>query len=251
MKIFESKQAGDLYYMVRDLATLSNIIRDRHIKTSKQRELNMATGKYQHSVSMSRQLNHCKFNSKRWYCGIQIDGNGLSNRYSIKPYSAFTVRARSRNPLRVKSIIEYDDGTYSLSSLNHSTRLINRDTYTSILDKILNAGNEYNQKHRLVVSKGKRSYRGKTAIRRFVYDSPNGGVLIDDTIIPLSVNPNFYESEERIWSDSDYIDISGCVNGVVLPKELESMPESDYVKTYFASICEECLPSNYSIIYYQ
>jgi hypothetical protein len=47
----------------------------------------------------------------------------------------------------------------------------------------------------------------------------------------ISTNPAFYESEERIWTDNQYIDISGCIKGVILPKAeaniLEDDPEQD------------------------
>lgn len=41
----------------------------------------------------------------------------------------------------------------------------------------------------------------------------------------------FNETEERIWTDKPYININGCIKGIVVPKNLTPDEELNYQKT--------------------
>lgn len=86
--ITASKSVGQLSYFVRDLETLYTIILSGQLKQSKNQEYNKNKHEKSIYISLSRNLTAATIrNNDRCRYGIVIDGNRLSDRYHIEPYS--------------------------------------------------------------------------------------------------------------------------------------------------------------------
>jgi hypothetical protein len=235
--IYASKQVGDISYMVSDIDTLMSIIDKEQIWTSKSTERNTDLGKLMHFVSFSRDLTSAaRRKASRWKYGIIVDGTKLSNRYKIVPFSFVGHALETKNRLSVKYIVKYDDGTYHLSVVNWNTSQIKESLYEQIKEAIEAMPEEDKIKKRLEVSTGKRNIGNRRIVEKYLFNVPKGGLGLNRDLLPsnpseISTNPAFYESEERVWTDNQYIDISGCIKGVILPKAeadiLENDPEQD------------------------
>ena len=224
MRILEAKQVGTLYYMVPSLEVLTNILSTGMIHASEKAEYNPITKNKQHSVSFSRQPRQSELNSQKWKYGVKIDGDKLSNKYSIEPYSKV---GTDINRLRVLYLIEYDDGTCVLNLVGWTTRIISKRLFDSIEKLILSQSDKYNSEHKLEISTGKRPYKGKRAVKKYMYRVPHGGVKLTSEQAAIIAEPQFNEAEERIWlTTSPTIDITGCIIGYVLPKNLDDENES-------------------------
>lgn len=160
-----------------------------------------------------------------------IDGDKLLDRYKISPYS-FAGNSMKRNYYRVKSLISYDNGTYSLSLVNWPTMPIPKSVFEEIKQLITSDAQGINDLKKLEVSTGKRPYLGRTIVEKYVYNVKTGGTsLSEDMLSEESLNyllkhTNLNETEERIWIINDnvkYINIEGCITGYIEPKGDDSV----------------------------
>ena len=82
--LVEGKQVGEVSYMVADLDVLLYILDDEMLLRSRLQELNPKTRKKEYYLSLSRNLTAAaKRNGKRWRWGVILNGDKLSDRYSI------------------------------------------------------------------------------------------------------------------------------------------------------------------------
>ena len=234
MILIESKQVGNLSYYVSDMITLVQIIKQGEIWTSKNKEYNTKQKKKMNFVSTSRNMFAApKRNSKRWKYGVLIDGDFLSNKYHIEPYSfAGNALQYSSSSFRVKGLMAYEDGTYKLSMVNWPTIPITKNVFDTISNSIENMPEEMKQKKKLqVIDGGKRTIGGTRLLKKYLFNVPNGGVTITSDLMKdigaeFTKSENMNEMEERIWSDVESIDINGCILGVLIPKQ-DSMSMHD------------------------
>lgn len=233
MKILtESKHVGPIYYIVGSIDILEIITRTEEIKTSVRPEL------------PHRDMNHVSFtrdwrnqNSKsrdKWKYGLQIDGTKLSNRYSIEPYSYAGTEHSSKGALHleVKYLTSYDNGQYRVGFVNWGSMSISKEFYEELESRILRQPESFNQKCKLKIQQGGRrivpEVGGKIVIK-YLYNTKQGGVSISINEIPkdLLKGTSFNEREERIWTKDQTINISGCITGVILPKNAETTTDPD------------------------
>lgn len=233
MKIVSSKQVGPIYYMVNTVEVLVSICNYNAISTSLKAEPRSNGGGKYHYVSFMRDLTKADRNISRWRYGVKIDGDKLSNRYSISPYS-FAGNALSKGYYKVKTLTSYDDGTYTLSLVNWPTIQISAEMFKEIQSIIESDIQGVNDSSRLEISEGKRAYRGRTAITRYNYDVKHGGAVLSDKTASshllqyLIKHTGLNETEERIWifNNAKYIDVSGCILGFIEPKGDSSVEEA-------------------------
>lgn len=227
MILMESKQVGNLSYYVSNINTLVQIIKQGEIWTSKNQEYNTKLKKKMNFVSTSRDMIAApKRNNKRWKYGIIIDGDFLSNKYHIEPFSfAGNALQYSTASFRVKELRAYDNGTYKLSMVNWPTIQISKSVFDSIKNSIENMPEELKTKKKLqVTDAGKRMIGGVKLVKKYLFNVPTGGLLLTKDILKdisseFTKGEGVNEREERIWSDTDVININGCIVGVLLPKQ--------------------------------
>jgi len=237
VKIYASKQLGPVYYMVKELSILESIVKQEVIKISEkpERGYSQQDKSPHHYVSFLRSLDKAGRNPRNWVYGVRLDGNKLTNKYKISPYSqpGNTIGYKSSH-LRVSYISEYDDGTYMVQLIERPSFFVPENIYRDIEKAILNDVEGINEKKNLVELTGKRSYRGKTVVKKYFYNTKNGGIHISDsTVSPETisylVNHKLNETEERYWvldSKTQYIDISGCIIGYIEPKGDDSVEQA-------------------------
>lgn len=237
MKIYASKQVGPIYYMVDDVAVLRTIVDRQLIKTSNKPERGYSNDRsLHHYVSFMRSLDRASRNANKWTYGIQLDGNALSNRYKISPYSfaSNAIRGKSRT-FRILYMTEYDDGSYVLQLTDRPAFAIPRSVFEDIRSAIINDIEGLNEKKKLEVQQGKRAYRGKTIVTKYKYNVPSGGLYLnentvsDATLSYLLKHTILNETEERIWilnSDHNYISIRDCITAYIEPKGDESIEQA-------------------------
>lgn len=238
----EGKQVGDLSYMVESIPILENIIEYGNIFASSKAERNPVDGKKMHYVSFSRNLVSASArNVSKWKYGVIIDGDKLSDKYKITPYSFGGTQTPSTGRFRVRYMVLYDDNTAILNLANWSrTFFISADMFKYIENLILNMPEEDKRKFKLSIETGKRRQSGKLAIKRYRFNIKNGGLKLNlnsmgSRFTDLIKNTSLNETEERIWLfNASSIDISGCIKGIILPKsELKDIQvdNSDLIDT--------------------
>lgn len=139
--------------------------------------------------------------------------------------------------LRVKYIAKYDTGICVVAPVNWRAQKISEKAYDVIKRAILSQPEDYNEKKHLVFQDGGkyRTANGKL-VEKYIYNAKAGGILLNERnlgtdcqyVTKLSV---FNETEERIWTDKPYININGCIKGLVVPKNLTLDEELNYQKT--------------------
>lgn len=234
MKIItESKQVGPICYLVEELADFSNILRTESLYTSDRGELPYPTKRH---VSLTRDWRNQASKSKKWKYGIMIDGDKLSNRYHIEPYSYVgTEYSYGGNlSLEIKYLVSYDNNRYRVAFVNWGTYFISKEFFEELERRVLEWPD--NSKAKLEIQKGGKikvpGVGGKIVIK-YLYNTKQGGVPIKITDIPrdlfkdMSKTTNFNEREERIWTDNTTIDISKMIKGIVIPKNEISEFESE------------------------
>ena len=238
----EGKQVGDLSYMVESIPILENIIEYGNIFASSKAERNPVDGKKMHYISFSRNLVSASArNMSKWKYGVIINGDKLSDKYKITPYSFGGTQTPSTGRFRVKYMVLYDDNTAMLNLANWSrTFSISADMFKYIENLILNMSEEDKRKFKLSVETGKRRQSGKLAMKRYKFNVKNGGLKLNlssmgSKFIDLIKNTSLNETEERIWlPNSSSIDVSGCVKGIILPKSelnIIQTEESEFMET--------------------
>ena len=236
MKIYASKQVGPIYYMVDNVPVLRTIVATNLIKTSNRPEKGYSGGGSHHYVSFLRSLDKAGRNPNRWIYGIQLDGTKLSNKYRIVPYSysGNSVKGSSAK-YRVKYIAEYDDGTFVLQLVDWPVIKVPESVFREIEDAINSDCQGINDLKKLEVSKGKRAYRGRKAVIRYVYDVKTGGISLnentvsDATLSYLLKHTNLNETEERIWildTNTYYISIKDCITAYIEPSGDDSIEQA-------------------------
>lgn len=236
MKIYASKQVGPIYYMVDTVSILETIAVTQLIKTSNKPEKGYEGGGFHHYVSFLRSLDKAGRNPNRWVYGVKLDGNKLSDKYKISPYSfaGNAVKGRGRQ-YRVKYISEYDNGTYTLQLVDWPVIAIPRNVYEDIREAIESDVEGINSKKNLVVSEGKRPYKGRTVLCRYLYNVKTGGIALNETTVSESTlnyllkHTNLNETEERIWilnTSLNYITIKDCIIGYIEPQGDDSIEQA-------------------------
>lgn len=236
MIIIENKQVGTVSYMCTNLDQLSNILKDEEILGSRKPELNPDTGKKSRYVSFSRNLTSAGTrNPKRWRFGVVLDGDKISDRYSIVPFSYAGVQAKYSD-LRVKWMAAYDDGTYALNLVNWATVPINRNLYNSIKNEIENMDPAMKEKKKLEHTfKGKKRVNGRLLIEKYLFNVPSGGLRLTARDYPslcatIAKSESFNETEERVWLSGSnlFVSIKNCIKGIILPKNMTNEEKLDF-----------------------
>lgn len=253
IKLVEEKQVGDVPYFVSDPLVLEKIINTEQILRSRKTEYNPKTKKQQYYVSLSRNMTSATTrNSGRWTYGIIIDGTKLSNRYTIDPYS-YMGSTPIKTSVRVKYITAYENGTYILNLVNFPTVNISRTTYERIKQEIEGLPEEVKQLKKLQYQQGgKRVVNGTRIKEKYLFNVPQGGIMLTDKTYPdiitmLSKESSLNEQEERIWlKGSEYfIDINGCVKAVILPKRMKTNPDEFEIE-----LLDFVMNNNMNILWY-
>lgn len=236
MKILknESKQVGQLSCMVGDIQTLISILLYERINSSRVKERNPRSGKMERSVSTSRVIDsQPKRNPNRWKYGVILDGDTLSNKYRICPYSyAGTAFQRGAN-LAVKYVAKYEGDLYYLQLVKWPKMQISKQLYQAIVDIMESQSCEFKDKKGYAHLGEGRVYAGKRRLELYSYKSPYGGVRLNSEMLPnnyrdIAHNLHTEEFEERIWvGDADHISISNCVVGVIVPKSAQELSYRD------------------------
>lgn len=256
MKILASKQVGDVSYLVAEIETLYNIVRDEIILSSRVPEKDPNTGKPEHYISLSRNYTSAALrNNGRWRYGVLLDGNKLSERYHIEPISFY---GGVRKGVRLNTLTKYDDGTcYALLINGGGSMQIPSSLYDSIEQIIINLPEETKQQKRLIVQTGgKRRYRGRMIDTKYTFKNPNGFPLNENTLgsqfTNLLKHTDLNETEERIWvQNKKSISISGCIIGLVLPKsEADRLDEPDGVFAMLRQEMDSLNPSGWDLVTY-
>lgn len=255
--IFAAKQVGDLSYYVKSKAIVRNIIITNQIQTSSG-EVNPNTGKKGKDVrfvSFSRDLTSTpKRNPGKWKYGLVIDGNKLSNSYHIEPF-AFTGTIKN---IRIKSLIRYDSGICLIEAVNWGRSKISREFYEELKSAILNLPDESKDKHMLTISgPGKYNTKNGKIVEKLLFISKigDGGEIFKSNkflnISSLTKSDRYNEKEERLWTDTDLIDISGCIKGIILPydeyKNFNESGDPELIK--LKEVCDRYLKQYITIFY--
>lgn len=226
--IYAAKQVGNVGYFVPSIEVLINILKSEHIYPSLKAVTNPKTKKKEHSVSFTRDLLiQPKRNSTKWKFGVIIDGDNLSNRYSIEPFSYFGNAMMKKNTFRVKQIVRYDDDVCILRLVGWATQKISRPLYDKIKELMLKTSDDYKEKKNFVeLGRSSRPFKGHTRVEAFAFNVPSGGISLDASVLDeemmaqLSKSDTFNEREERVWlPDNRMLKISGSIVGVVVPKD--------------------------------
>ena len=240
IRLVEEKQVGIVSYFVDKPYVLDTILTTDQILRSRKPEYNPNTKRNQHYVSLSRNLlSASSRNSTRWKYGIIIDGTKLSNRYNIEPHS-YVGSTTIKSSVRVKYITHYDDDTYVLNLVNFPTLQISRRTYEKIKEEIENLPDDVKQLKKLQYqSAGKRRVGGRLILEKYLFNVPQGGLTITDKDYPelvsqLQKESSINETEERIWLNSPgyFINIKGCIKGVILPKDVPDSDDEDEIELW-------------------
>ncbi len=246
MDICARKQVGPIYYMVKDVDVLASIVAQKVIRTSIKAEPTGNGNGSKHYVSFMRDLTKADRNPGRWVYGVRLDGDKLSDRYKINPYS-YAGNTIGTNFFRIKTLTSYDDGTYKLNLVNWPPISIPKSVFDDLEAYVLSQDDSYNANKRLEISEGKVRRQGKKIDIKYNYNVKTGGPSIKEgevdksTLAYLLKHTNFNETEERIWILDDnvkYIKINGCITGYIAPKgdrfvqeaiELGELPEMEIV----------------------
>lgn len=256
-----SKQIGEVSYFADSLHTLVQII-DQQLIAVSAAEYDTYTKQKRPYVSLSRNLTApATRNSRRWKCGVVLDGTKLSNRYEIKPVSYAGYNFHTSSKFKLKSITAYDDNTYRIDCLNWTGIYVPKSVYEEIKLNIetLPDSSKDNLEHQ---GRGKRPYRGKTVVERYVFTNRYGGpalsmLVSDSTARKILSSPRIAEFEERLFpKDNQYVaSIANCILGVVLSEadakefELNKDDESSVYCDLHRALVIACGP-NFKVIAY-
>lgn len=260
MKILtEGKQVGELSYMVENINILETIIEQGRILASLKPERNPITKKLTKYVSLSRNLISASArNSAKWKYGIIIDGDKLSDRYKITPYSFGGAMTDKAGRFKVKYMTLYDNDTAVLNLANWSTTFsISKDLFHTIEKLILDMPQEDKDRYKLAIEVGKRPRNGRTAVKRYKFNTKSGGLILNSNslgskFMNLIKTPALNETEERIWlPTSAHIDISKCMKGIIVPKnEADAIMKNDKSYRDLIEAMKTHIGNNYKILTY-
>ena len=258
MEILGAKQVGDVSYLVGDLNTLVAVINSQEIWASETAEVNPKTNKKQPFVSLARNLTAAaNRNNKRWNCGVIIDGDKLSNKYHIEPYS-YAGSGLKSNKYRVKTLTAYDNGTYKLNLVNWPAMEISKEFYDEIVDIINTMPSELKAKKNFsYTGEGKQARNGRKIVEKYHFNTKLGGPMLtyenlsDSAASYFMKHEKVNETEERIWlkPGQESVSIKNCIIGVVLSEKdaklLESNTSDNEVYDRLYSAIEHNIGPNY------
>ncbi len=214
--------------MVKDIEVLKLISEYESIKVSIKAEPTGNGAQVSHYVAFMRDLTKADRNPNRWVYGIRLDGDKLSDRFKIDPYSyAGSNPNKIKNTFRVKSVCLYDDGSCTLSMINWRTIEISRAVFDELVELIESDSQGINKIKKLQVSEGKRPYLGRKIVVKYNYNVPSGGLVLNPNTVSSSLwsylikHSPINETEERIWTfnaGTRYISVKGCITGYIEPQ---------------------------------
>lgn len=238
MRIIESKQVGELSYMTDYIDSLLFILDEESIYRAREAEYNPNTNRKEFYVSMSRNLTSAaQRNPKRWKFGVIVDGDKLSEKYEITPVSYIGTQF-THSDVKVKYVTAYDNNTYVLNLVNWPTISIDKNTYDSIVKEIENMPEQDKVKHKLIhTGVGSRTINGRKVKEKYLFNVPKGGLRLNYNKYPqicssIASHTIANEEEERVWitDNNYYIDISGCIKGIIMPHNLTMEEEQDFIE---------------------
>lgn len=271
MKILvEGKQVGEVSYLAGTLNTLLSIIQTEKIWRSTSDEYNPNNDAKSHYVSLSRNMTSAhNRDSSRWAYGVVIDGDKLSDKYKIVPYSfigSLGTNYKTKKQLRISSLTEYQDRSCWLKFTKWNAFEIPKVLFDKLSNNIANLSEDEKTKYKYTHKwNGKRNVgsHGKI-VEQHRFLSQFGGPPkllnrdnLDEFASFLYNNPNISEQEERIWlkAESSDIDIHNCIRGIVVPRPtaikiieiyekmqddtLGFMPETEEERA-IAVLCDTC-----------
>ena len=261
-EILAAKQVGDVSYMVADLSVLYTIIDSESIKQSNSTEYNPRQKSDGHYVSLSRDFTAAALrNNKRWRYGVILDGNKLSERYHVEPFSFPGSVINSGGKFAIKELTSYDDNTYKLVIVNRPAMSVPRVVFNYLEEQILNLPESYKDSHHLVVQEeGIRRVKGRKIDTKYLFNVKHGDggrILSKFDSLPeyvkyvLTKSAGTNEYEERIWTERNYISIKGCILGLVLPqKEIPDFETDDRKLVVALRDLMDSKMNEYQIVYY-
>lgn len=234
--ITAAKQVGSLSYMVESQTILDLILCTGRIKSSQKPERNPNTGEESKFVSFSRNMTSAAIrNSKRWRWGVIIDGDRLSDRYSIVPISFVGVLTNKNSAnFKVKCITKYDSGKCVLTCINWPSIEIRENLYNTIKQMIEACPESYKELKQLKIKReGKRKTSNGYIVEQYLFNVKTGGIILNrntlqDNLSDFVVHSSFNEQEERIWTNSEFIDIKNCISGIIVPKQRTADEDAEY-----------------------
>lgn len=225
--IVEGKQVGTLYHLTTELSNLCSILQYEELWSSKAPEKNIQRKQDMYYVSFGRDLSAASRCESRWNCGVVIDGTKLSDRYSITPYSWAGNMLTHASRLRVKYIMQYDDGQCLVHCIKWGSFPVSKQLYDEIKAEMFKQADKLNDEYGFYeMGPSTRPYGGHRREEGYGYKSKYGGLVISSKwlsdISLVSKNDRFNEKEERIWlpSRDNTVNISGCIQGVVIKKSV-------------------------------
>lgn len=217
--IFNAKQVADITYWVRDAYVLSNIIKNGEIVTSQKPEFNVSTkDMMSNHVSFSRGMRPHLRNRDRWRIGIKLDGAKLSARYAIQPYSYLgSTVSNTHSSLIVEYIRSFSDSSFTCKFVDWPEIPVERNLYKK-LKSLLSDHSDYSHVFG--------SDADRTLIESYELNHNSVG-------LPLTYDSHFSimneiaqqtlmnEEEERIWATGYTIDVSRCMQAIIVPNDVE------------------------------
>ena len=183
--ITAAKQVGKVYYMVDSLESLYNILIQGQIKVSSKKEKSTNSSKPEYFVSLTRDYKALyKQNPDRWHCGIILDGNKLSEIYSIYPFhfSGYNLENTSEDArcgkFVIKAITAWEDGTYDIQFAGWKSIFpISKAAYDDLANCILNFDKDILNKCKFqrCIGKSKSSVKKCKFLERLLFNNPAGG----------------------------------------------------------------------------
>ena len=254
--IVGGKQVGQVYYMCESLFAVRNILRSGEIKMSSKKEKSINTNKLEYFTSLTRNFKSLVAQKpNKWRDGIILDGDKLSDSYSIDPINFVGTSAENqRGPqgkLKISQITRWPSRCM-IRFVGWSKELqIALSTYLQIKAACLDGISDAERKKcKLEISQGKRNRGGEKFIERLKFNTPGGSPPNIFTYLPESAlselasvanqyeerihgpnklaetTPKRFKSQVADKLDLPVVHITDCVKGVVINSEdLDEYPE--------------------------
>lgn len=225
--IFNAKQVADITYWVRDAYVLLNVIKNGEIVTSQKPEFNVySKDMMPNHVSFSRGMRPHLRNRDRWRIGIKLDGAKLSEKYAIQPYSYLgSTVANTHIGLTIEYIRSFSDSSFTCKFVDWPEIPIERCLYKK-LKSLLNDHLDYsyvssNSTDSMLIE----SYELK--------DNSTGLSLTYDShfsiMNEIAQQTLMNEEEERIWATEYSIDVSTCMQAIIVPSDVQLTTEESHI----------------------
>lgn len=220
MIILASKQFYELSYFTSKVEAFAIIMSTQQIRLSKNPEydLNRGDNKFRYA-SFSRDLLAApKRNPRKWRFGVILDGELLTDRYSFMSFSYAGVALRKGDMLKIEWIIYDVDDKGELKLFGRKPISISKSLAQTIISTAFLK--QYKVKR---LSDGRtKYYTNNSDIATFISD-----IITKNQYAELTRSQSLNEYEERIWNHNEnerfigeYVDISGCVKGIIIPVDI-------------------------------